>query len=374
MASPHVDANDLAFRPSDTLLPPATLLPEQTATDLAVARFAYREAYGGYPYVDAADRDELERRLDELHEFTDPNALCDAIAAALSRLPDAHLSAKLGRRRCGGKPAHLRVPSVGASAHPADRKAPWALQWRQRVALLSIKSFPAGDAPPWAGYDEAVDRLLTADAVIVDLRGNSGGDDTRGFQLARSLIGTEVAPGHAVVHQRQTMASTTVMLNWLGLELTGAAEREDIDSPHIPAFLVEQRRLQLRILRGEVEPWVHRKVARHPIPSPPAYDRPVFILADAACASSCESSLEALRSHPRARFVGERTAGFIHFGNGGLVVLPHSQIRLYVPTKYNEYSDGTFYDKVGFTPDVAVPPGRDAFDVALELASEAGSE
>ena len=36
-----------------------------------------------------------------------------------------------------------------------------------------------------------------------------------------------------------------------------------------------------------------------------------------------------------------------------------------IPTKYNEYANGKFYDKIGFEPDIAVPSGTNAFDVAM---------
>ena len=48
-------------------------------------------------------------------------------------------------------------------------------------------------------------------------------------------------------------------------------------------------------------------------------------------------------------------------------MLPHSQVALYLPTKYNACADGAFYDTVGFAPDVAVPPGEDALDHAVRL-------
>ena len=91
---------------------------------------------------------------------------------------------------------------------------------------------------------------------------------------------------------------------------------------------------------------------------------------DAKCASSCESSLEVLREHPKARVFGERTAGFVHFGNVSNLSLPSSGIRIGIPTMYNEYPSGQFYDKIGFDPDINVPGGTNAFDIATAWIRE----
>ena len=87
---------------------------------------------------------------------------------------------------------------------------------------------------------------------------------------------------------------------------------------------------------------------------------------DAACASSCEASLVVLREHPKARAFGERTAGFIHFGNVGRFTLPHSHVRVNIPTKDDEFPNGKLYDKIGFEPDAALAPNTDAFAAALD--------
>src|SRR5690606_31335477 len=47
-------------------------------------------------------------------------------------------------------------------------------------------------SPKWNGFVEKLDALLPqADAVIYDLRGNSGGDDSKGSVLARRVAGCE---------------------------------------------------------------------------------------------------------------------------------------------------------------------------------------
>lgn len=362
----------VAVQVHDTLRPPATLSTAQLEADIALLRYAIDQGYGGRDFIDRALFDDVMRSIEALSTAGEPRAFCDALGHQLARLPDAHLSARIGRERCGPGPGARRPPRVGPNLHPADSSAHWSFERRtleeRDVAVFTLRGFPAGDDPRWRGFDEAVTSALEADAVVVDLRGNGGGDDTRGYQLASALLGAEVPPGYATSHQRTTPEAIQLMLNWTAVGLIGAAEQTPRGpAPHIPAYFVELKHKQLAALRGALDEVERKDNDALVLPAQLAFEGPVLVLADAACASSCESTLEALRQHPRARFVGENTGGFIHFGNGGLLVLHHSQVAVYLPTKYNAYADGSFFDKVGFAPDVPVAPGEDAFDHARAL-------
>jgi len=83
-------------------------------------------------------------------------------------------------------------------------------------------------------------------------------------------------------------------------------------------------------------------------------------LIDADCASSCESTTDAFENNTLVKTVGENTAGYVHFGNSGGVILKNSGIRLQVAISYNSYLDGRFIEKVGITPKIPVPAGSDA--------------
>lgn len=95
-----------------------------------------------------------------------------------------------------------------------------------------------------------------------------------------------------------------------------------------------------------------------------AYPKPVLVLVDAACASSCEGTVLYVKSHPQAVVIGEPTGGYVHFGDTGTLFLPHSHLQVSVPTKYFRI-EGNFYERSGITPDIPVEAGTDALDVAL---------
>lgn len=107
-----------------------------------------------------------------------------------------------------------------------------------------------------------------------------------------------------------------------------------------------------------------------------AYSGRVIVLADRRCASSCEDLVMVLRVTKRATVVGETTLGssdvpiFLDFGNGMSAHIGFERYRL---------PDGTAFEGVGITPNLEVPwrvedlrTGKDAaLEKAMELARSA---
>ena len=92
--------------------------------------------------------------------------------------------------------------------------------------------------------------------------------------------------------------------------------------------------------------------------------KPIYILIDSVCGSSCESTVDFFEYNPLVKTVGENTAGYIHFGNNGNVFLKNSGVNLQMAVSYNSYLDGRFIEKKGIVPKIAVPKGSNAMDFA----------
>ena len=88
--------------------------------------------------------------------------------------------------------------------------------------------------------------------------------------------------------------------------------------------------------------------------------KPVVILVDRDCGSSCELTVEALQGRPGILVVGQATAGAVHFREVGRVLLPHSHIVVNLGTKFVKYDDGRFIEKMGYKPDIELQNGQDA--------------
>jgi C-terminal processing protease CtpA/Prc len=98
---------------------------------------------------------------------------------------------------------------------------------------------------------------------------------------------------------------------------------------------------------------------------PAHYAGDLYVLIDGGCASACEGLLIALRRHPTAHVVGQRTAGEARFGDTVWAQLPRSRIRVTIPTAVYVLHDGSFAEKVGFEPQESIERGSDALAVVL---------
>lgn len=356
------------------LQPPAVLSPAEAARDHAWLEHALHHGYGARDLVAPEVLDELFAELARCFAVTEPiepSALCHDVANALYRIPDAHLSVALGGHECladGVEPLQGNVgPNVGPR-FPAETKVPWSVQTAAdgRVGVLSITRYPFSGSAVWNGLLEAVQALEQHDAIIIDLRGNSGGDDTTAYRVAQVLSGRFLRRDHAHKVSLHTSTAFVLQINAITLAI---AEAERTGQP-VDALL-ELRRDRFERLRaaqrGEEPRTVREPLGpQQPLPGEFApYQGRVILLVDRRCGSSCETGLEVLRQIPGAVVMGENTAGALHSGNAGRLLLPHGKLLVTIPMHHTRYEDGSFYERVGLAPDVRVPPGEDALEHAL---------
>jgi C-terminal processing protease CtpA/Prc len=353
--------------PADYVIEPAAL-----AADLDLLAYALDRGYGGRRYVPEPAFQALRARLDALRAAPlTVTAFCDALGDALWELPDAHTRAsrRVGdggsRTVCGARfKAAQRKPSVGKPYAAAEAARPWVADFlavgHANFGVLAIHRFPSHEDPVWGDYNRAVEEIASTDGILVDLRGNGGGDDSRGLHLASAILDAPAAFDFARIRTRATPEAFTLYLNTVD---RGARGADGVLASWATGRYAEATRDRDEAAGGAEEERVREEPTRAE-PGPNAFHGPVAVLVDSDCASSCETTLQALRKHPRARVFGERTGGYVNFGDVGSLTLPNSGVEVGIPTKYFEFPDGRIYDKTGFEPDVAVPAGQDAFDAA----------
>ncbi len=367
----ELSPEDLIYKRETSSGMPRSITGQQAGEDVGILLYGLEKGYGGRRFVPAEDFTAVKKELLVLSNASarlDVGSFCDAIGDMLWRLPDAHLSVSLRENKCGNsRRLARRVSSVGVNVGKGNFK-PWSLSTRRlgdkSVVVLAITKFPFKDDPGWDGYGDALKAVMASSAAIIDLRGNGGGDDSRGYELAQALLGRQPSGGAERTYRRQTPEAFALMMNFVAWII----EERERGRPgrHLSAILEKYKKQYQAAIEGRL-PEERIDVNRGTGDlGKRAYRNTIYILADAACASSCESSLEVLRSHPNAKVVGENTGGFIHFGDVGLLRLPHSGIFVRIPTTYHQYPGGKIYDKIGWEPDLRVPAGRDALDWALD--------
>jgi hypothetical protein len=203
----------------------------------------------------------------------------------------------------------------------------------------------------WVG---AADRHFAHDRIVVDLRGNGGGNDGHTWNWAGRRF--RAVPGYGsdatwVVRGKQLGSWNTI------------AWREARDGP------------------ASLAP-IHRAARHDPRPDDrieleeehfdlPAGDLEwrgqMLVLTDRDTRSSGESSAWLLKRGLGARLLGAPTTGMIEYGNVAVYAFERSGLVIHLPTKHNDF--GFPVESVGFPVDAPLAAGTSADDVAREFDS-----
>lgn len=188
---------------------------------------------------------------------------------------------------------------------------------------LAIGSLVGSEAE-YAPVVAALDALLDAPGLILDLRGNGGGNERHAQTLISRLADEPRVYARARV--RSGPAPTDL-------------------SPPV------ERRL---VVRSDVAP----------------YARPIVALIGPCCMSSGEGMAKMLEVLPNATLVGQPTRGAS--GNPKPLALPNG-VTVWFSTWVDERADGTVLEGKGVPPDVAVAhegPGDPTFEAGVRILAE----
>lgn len=360
-------ASDLLVPDNQSLDVPTALTSEQIQADVATLVYALNAGYGGRSYVASAIFESAIHQLQAISEPMNPAKFRDKIDDILWQIPDNHLNARLNGEHALARKAALAPVFVGMNAISDKRKA-WEVRvdsvGKKRVLYISITSFPSHEDAVWNGFIAAAQKILQdSDAMVLDLRGNGGGDDTYGYKLAELFYGGPFNHPIRRGYISQTPETIALASNVYRLQALRLKKKGEL----VPEYFDRLYRKQIEKLhlassgQSPVSTVIEEPFGKYKFDSKKGYSKPTFILIDHGCGSSCESTTDAFETNPWVKKVGVNTLGMIHFGDVGALLLPNSKIQVQISTKYNEYYDKRFIEKVGITPDVVVPVGEDAY-------------
>lgn len=197
------------------------------------------------------------------------------------------------------------------------------------ILVTRIARFPSRKEDIRPGLEESLALAKTAKALVVDLRGNPGGNDGHAFWYLSRLA------AHAVPTGRYTVKISSETL-----------ERYDGYLPEDPQ-------------RPGWTPWEYGEIAPN---TSATFNGPLAVLIDNGCVSSCEGATVAFKFSGIATLYGATTRG--SSGYPVEIKLPGDRGSLYVPTWIKLMPDGTPIEDHGIFPDVRTGP-REALDRAL---------
>jgi hypothetical protein len=375
--SDFVSDETLLVKEDARLTPPETLNGGEVAQDASILYYAFSNAYGGRNFIPAPDFRKLLMEIAQLRDSRNSTittqSFCQQVASFLITLPDSHLSASLSGQDCNKKHDQLSESGAVGKNIGHGKTLPWDISVRQvrgkTVSIIAITRFPKHEDAQWNGFLDAVFRAKkSSDAIIIDLRGNEGGDDTMGRRMASYLYGQDFPSPIESTIKSQTPATFAIAANNIRLRIIRLKQQ----LKPVPDYLEERlRKILFEFQEAKAGQLDHEKViageAGNPFNQKKAFAKSIYILIDRGCQSSCESTLEAFEAHPYVTTIGENTGGFVQFGNMGQVVLPNSKIVVQMATDFSRYKDGRSVEKIGYAPKRKVPIDGDALQVALSL-------
>lgn len=307
--------------------------------DIDVHTYAEKELY---PFI--ASSTEQWRKMLAFNSYL-TRGLIDESVTITFKNPDGkifdetisrHMTEKndpLTAYRGGSFDSFINHPKFIASVDYLDDKLKDYFYFEKRndnIAYLRISSFMGGEEIN-KQFDIIYEQLKSSTGLIIDIRGNVGGNTTAGLYILQHLASTP---------------------------FFGSSWSFPVYAP--PFYSIST----------EVESWRKREASViHPIEGKEIYSKPVVVLINEGTFSAAEDFCVAFRNMKRGKMIGTTTGGST--GNPLQINLP-GETQAIMCTKKDTYPDGTIFVGKGIVPDIEVTETVESFfqgkDRVLERA------
>lgn len=254
---------------------------------------------------------------------------------------------------CGGKA--IALSAIGAASAPADASYQTLAEG---IAYVRMPKFTDAALDALRASLAKAENLGKERAVILDLRGNEGGNaptDVLSNWFAQSAVDQA-----SQLKQIGTESCFREAL-FFGLEQQLAAGLKPPANPQTTAFLQQVADLLKSQVSCSVTPALSQSGASlsdHKFERQYSGDQQtrVIALVDSGCGSDCEYLAAILGSLPGTVIAGSSTYGVMGFTQPGYFVLPHTRVPFRLAlSRTDAYGDGRSVDGYGITVDVLLP-------------------
>lgn len=224
----------------------------------------------------------------------------------------------------------LRTASVGRiGERTGDRRGELAFVRRDdSPAWLELRGSGGRHDGSLEEFVATARELRGEQVVVLDLRGNVGGDDAFVRRWFRDFTAGDLGSVETDALQSE-------------VTLQGAINSAEcrLQAQDDPASVAAERH-ELARLRSELgrarEPFrsVYESDAKEQGSAPREFAGRLIVITDSRCASSCETAVALARKLPGALIVGENTAGAGEFGQAERYRLPNTGVWMQAPTKW----------------------------------------
>ena len=224
------------------------------------------------------------------------------------------------------------------------------------IPVIHIRSFADEPTDPVTRFVETARTHRDAPVIVVDIRGNGGGNEAWPKRWIQALTGQ--SPSSVFVfgelNSKTTMAGRANLFALLQDQVPDSAFfRQELNRFTGSAQAFEE---------GTRQPgWTGPIYPRLPlIPN----DTTVVIVMNGFVASAGEGMVMRASQAENVVLVGENSMGCLHFGNVSNHQLPHSRLPVRMPINVNLFPDRAFREGAGIAPDLWMP-AADAVNYAV---------
>jgi hypothetical protein len=224
------------------------------------------------------------------------------------------------------------------------------------IPVVRVRSFSDQYADALNQFVKTASSHRGEPVIIVDIRGNHGGNEHWPISWIRGLTGerAESVFIFSELTSKTTMAARANVFAYLydqSPEVTVYRDDEERHARIAEAF--ESRKRQ--------PDWVGPYFPQVPLI---ANDTTVILVINGSVASAGEGLVMRLSQAENVVLVGENSMGCLTFGNPGAHQLPHSKLMVRLPINFGLYLDKEFREEGGLLPDLWVP-AEDAVNYAV---------
>jgi C-terminal processing protease CtpA/Prc len=224
------------------------------------------------------------------------------------------------------------------------------------IPVLRVRSFGDVHQDELRRFVETARAHKDEPVIVVDVRGNGGGNEKWPVQWIQGLTGRRAESVFIVseLHSKTTMAGrANLFAHYDDLYPDVDTFRQDLESTTHAAQAYED---------GTRQPgWTGPRYPQIPlIPN----DTTVIIVMNDLVASAGEGLIMRASQMESVVLVGENSMGALTFGNISTHQLPHSRLKVTLPINFNLYLDRESREGKGISPDLWVP-AADAVNYAV---------
>jgi hypothetical protein len=223
------------------------------------------------------------------------------------------------------------------------------------IPVVRARGFGDYHADELSQFAETGSRLRDEPVVIVDIRGNGGGNEHWPISWIRGLTGrrAESVLIYSQLESKTSIMGRANMFNYYDHEL---------DMPNYGTQGEQHTHIAESIESGSRQPGWTGPIYPH-VPLIPN-DTTIIVVINEYVASAGEGMVMRISQAENVVVVGENSMGALTFGNVSLHQLPHSRLKVWLPINFNLFLDLESREAVGLAPDLWVP-AADAVNYAV---------